>query len=198
MSLREKAAVFPWDSALFPQMRSWSPRIPSTERTASDRSTKSTLRTRSRLTRPLCPPMPAQHQGGHQQGSPRQNQGYSQGNGQYYEDYSEGYAPDAPYFDPASNALVMPYAQPAARRATDPSSFRTTFPGSSWTLSPVPRLHGWSQNARPLVPVDLPDLDLLVPNQMGPGSRPGSSASAAYGQASGRFCDVGKPIWRRP
>lgn len=40
--------------------------------------------------------------------------------GQYYEDYDENYMGDAAYFDPDSNAFVMPGAQPVTRRAMTP------------------------------------------------------------------------------
>ncbi|KAJ2986897.1 hypothetical protein NUW58_g4812 [Xylaria curta] len=37
--------------------------------------------------------------------------------GGYYEDYDAGYVGEAAYFDPDTNAFVMPYAQPVTRRA---------------------------------------------------------------------------------
>jgi len=40
--------------------------------------------------------------------------------GQYYEDYDENYLGDAAYYDPDSNAFVMPYAEPITRRAMTP------------------------------------------------------------------------------
>jgi hypothetical protein len=40
--------------------------------------------------------------------------------GQYYEDYDENYLGEAAYFDPDSNAFVMPYAEPVTRRAMTP------------------------------------------------------------------------------
>ncbi|KAG4411356.1 hypothetical protein IFR04_015510 [Cadophora malorum] len=40
--------------------------------------------------------------------------------GQYYEDYDENYMGDATYYDPDSNAFVMPYAEPITRRAMTP------------------------------------------------------------------------------
>lgn len=40
--------------------------------------------------------------------------------GQYYEDYDENYLGDAAYFDPETNAFVMPGAQPVHRRAMTP------------------------------------------------------------------------------
>jgi hypothetical protein len=40
--------------------------------------------------------------------------------GQYYEDYEENYLGEAAFFDPDTNAFVMPYAQPVTRRAMTP------------------------------------------------------------------------------
>ncbi|TVY88852.1 hypothetical protein LAWI1_G006812 [Lachnellula willkommii] len=40
--------------------------------------------------------------------------------GQYYEDYDENYLGEAAYFDPETNAFVMPYSQPVTRRAMTP------------------------------------------------------------------------------
>ncbi|CZS88051.1 uncharacterized protein RCO7_01021 [Rhynchosporium graminicola] len=40
--------------------------------------------------------------------------------GQYYEDYDENYHGDNAYYDPDSNAFVMPYAEPVTRRAMTP------------------------------------------------------------------------------
>ncbi len=40
--------------------------------------------------------------------------------GQYYEDYDENYLGDAAYFDPETNAFVMPYSEPVTRRAMTP------------------------------------------------------------------------------
>ncbi|KAI1418227.1 hypothetical protein F5Y13DRAFT_37566 [Hypoxylon sp. FL1857] len=48
----------------------------------------------------------------------------------YYEDYDSGYLGDTAFFDPDSNAFVMPYAQPVTRRAmTPPPSNRRPMPG---------------------------------------------------------------------
>lgn len=61
------------------------------------------------------PPMP-QHPQQQQQG--------------YYEDYDSGYMGEAAYFDPDTNAFVMPYAQPVTRRAmTPPPNNRRPMPG---------------------------------------------------------------------
>ncbi|KAK0651471.1 hypothetical protein B0T16DRAFT_453932 [Cercophora newfieldiana] len=129
---------------------------------------------------PPVPPMPAEHQRGYQQGNPHhQNNGYNQGNNQYYEDYSEGYAQDAPYFDPASNSFVMPYAQPVSRRAMTPPPSGQRFPGPR---GPPRQMHGSMGGNRMPGPRGPPRPGSSVSNQMYPGSRPGSSASAAYGR----------------
>ncbi|KAI1816420.1 hypothetical protein GGS20DRAFT_538248 [Poronia punctata] len=48
----------------------------------------------------------------------------------YYEDYEAGYMGEAAYFDPETNAFVMPYAQPVTRRAmTPPPTNRRPMPG---------------------------------------------------------------------
>ncbi|OTA83594.1 hypothetical protein M434DRAFT_400647 [Hypoxylon sp. CO27-5] len=48
----------------------------------------------------------------------------------YYEDYDSGYLGDTAFFDPDSNAFVMPYAQPVTRRAmTPPPKNRRPMPG---------------------------------------------------------------------
>ncbi|CAJ2511467.1 Uu.00g070920.m01.CDS01 [Anthostomella pinea] len=50
---------------------------------------------------------------------------------QYHEDYDANYLGEAAYFDPESNAFVMPYAQPVTRRAmTPPPKNRRPMPGS--------------------------------------------------------------------
>ncbi|KAF5017226.1 hypothetical protein F66182_10868 [Fusarium sp. NRRL 66182] len=61
------------------------------------------------------------------------------GGPQYYEDYDQGYMGNqAPYFDPETNAFVMPYAQPVTRRAmTPPPSGRR--PGGPGGPGPRPR-----------------------------------------------------------
>lgn len=66
---------------------------------------------------PPVPPMPQASQGAQgAQGPPA-----SRAAPQYYEDYDQGYAGEpAAYFDPDSNAFVMPYAQPVTRRAMTP------------------------------------------------------------------------------
>ncbi|KAI0025680.1 hypothetical protein F4780DRAFT_719484 [Xylariomycetidae sp. FL0641] len=47
-----------------------------------------------------------------------------------FEDYDAGYGAEAAYFDPETNAFVMPYAQPVTRRAmTPPPQNRRPMPG---------------------------------------------------------------------
>ncbi|KAI1820971.1 hypothetical protein F4861DRAFT_30819 [Xylaria intraflava] len=58
----------------------------------------------------------------------------------YYEDYDNGALADAPYFDPATKAFVMPYAQPVTRRAmTPPPNNRRPMPGPGQRGPPGPR-----------------------------------------------------------
>jgi hypothetical protein len=60
--------------------------------------------------------------------------------GQYYEDYDENYLGDAAYFDPESNAFVMPYAEPVSRQAmTPPPGGRRPGPGGPRFMGPRPR-----------------------------------------------------------
>ncbi|KAI1376118.1 hypothetical protein F4677DRAFT_420333 [Hypoxylon crocopeplum] len=48
----------------------------------------------------------------------------------YYEDYDSNYLGDTAFFDPDTNAFVMPYAQPVTRRAmTPPPKSRRPMPG---------------------------------------------------------------------
>ena len=65
----------------------------------------------------------------------------------YYEDYDDQYLQDAAYFDPETNAFVMPGAQPVHRRAmTPPPTNRRGPPGSGPRGPPGgrrgPRPHG--------------------------------------------------------
>ncbi|KAI0124915.1 hypothetical protein BJ170DRAFT_481492 [Xylariales sp. AK1849] len=99
---------------------------------------------------------------------------------QYYEDYDAGYMGDAAYFDPESNAFVMPYAQPVTRRAmTPPPNNRRQMtgpgrrgpPGPYGMGSPGPRARAGST---------------MSAGRFGPASpRPGSSASARMGGRPG-------------
>lgn len=131
-------------------------------------------------------------------GGDRQTQGP-----QYYEDYDAGYLGDAAFFDPDSNAFVMPYAQPVARRAMTPPPSGSRFPGPRGP----PRPHhgsmgGASMGGRgPMRPGSSSSHRFQGP------PRPGSSASArpfaggrpragsAYSNQSGRP-PFGKP--RKP
>lgn len=60
---------------------------------------------------------------------------------QYYEDYDQGYLGEAAaYFDPETNAFVMPYAEPVTRRAmTPPPTGRQFRPGPGGPGGPGPR-----------------------------------------------------------
>ncbi|RYP06478.1 hypothetical protein DL764_003129 [Monosporascus ibericus] len=50
--------------------------------------------------------------------------------GKYHEDYNQNYLGEAAYFDPDTNAFVMPYAAPVTRRAmTPPPNSRRPMPG---------------------------------------------------------------------
>jgi hypothetical protein len=95
------------------------------------------------------------------------------GGANYYEDYDAGYMGDATYYDAASNAFVMPYAQPVTRRAmTPPPAGRMRGPPGPGPRGP----HGPHGSFS------------AMSNQSGPrrpragsafsGPRPGSSASA--------------------
>jgi hypothetical protein len=58
----------------------------------------------------------------------------------YYEEYDTGYMGEAAYFDPETNAFVMPYAQPVTRRAmTPPPKNRRPMPGPRQRGPPGPR-----------------------------------------------------------
>ncbi|KAB5582653.1 hypothetical protein GE09DRAFT_1075844 [Coniochaeta sp. 2T2.1] len=109
----------------------------------------------------FMPPVPQQYQ--------QQQQGnYHQGGTEYYEDYDHNYAGAAedPYYDPNSNAFVMPYAQPVARRAMTPPPSGSRFQGPR---APPRGYHG-----------SMGDMNMGMPGMRGP-PRPGSSASRGYG-----------------
>jgi hypothetical protein len=89
--------------------------------------------------------------------------------GQYYEDYDENYLGDAAYFDPETNAFVMPGAQPVHRRAMTPPP-RGRFAG------PPRAMHG----------------SMGAMSATGPRGAPGPRA---YSSASGR---MGPPKMRKP
>ncbi|KAK6070539.1 hypothetical protein SCUP515_08364 [Seiridium cupressi] len=98
---------------------------------------------------------------------------------QYYEDYDSGYMGDAAYFDPDSNAFVMPYAEPVTRRAmTPPPSNRRPMPGPRQRGPPGPRGMG-PPGPRPRAG------STMSGGRFGPMSpRPGSSASAHMGRST--------------
>ncbi|KAL2021140.1 hypothetical protein VTK56DRAFT_7446 [Thermocarpiscus australiensis] len=139
--------------------------------------------------RPPVPPMPPM---------PQQRQQQESGTN-YYEDYDPSFAQDAPYFDPASNSFVMPYAQPVSRRAMTPPPARQRFPGPR---GPPRAFHGSQASMR--LPPNVrgpPRPGSSVSNQMGGHSRPGSAASSAYGRSragsamsGGRFGGPKKPV----
>ncbi|KAI0837331.1 hypothetical protein F5Y06DRAFT_86885 [Hypoxylon sp. FL0890] len=61
----------------------------------------------------------------------------------YYEDYGSDYLGDTAFFDPDSNAFVMPYAQPVTRRAmTPPPKNRRPMPGPGPRGPHGPPRHG--------------------------------------------------------
>ena len=123
--------------------------------------------------RPPMPQMPQQHQQQHHQ------QHHQQQSAQYYEDYDANYqAQDAPYFDPASNSFVMPYAQPVSRRAMTPPPTGQRFPGPR---GPPRAFHGSQAGMR--LPPNMrgpPRPGSSVSNQLSGPSRPGSSVSGPY------------------
>lgn len=118
---------------------------------------------------------------------------------QYYEDYDERYLGEsATYFDPDTNAFVMPYAQPVHRRAMTPPPAGRRGPGGPGPRGP-PR--GGSRGPRPHGPhgsvggMSLPGgprsragsaaaWGSRAPSSLGP--RPDSSASARYGRQTPR------------
>ncbi|KPM43341.1 hypothetical protein AK830_g3211 [Neonectria ditissima] len=112
--------------------------------------------------------------------------------GGYYEDYDQGYLGEAAaYFDPESNAFVMPYAEPVTRRAmTPPPAGRRQFGGGpGGPGGPGPRGPGGSRPHGPhgsLGGMSLPGGPQGRPragSAFGPhgGSRAGSRAGSAFG-----------------
>lgn len=97
----------------------------------------------------------------------------------YYEDYDGGYVGDAPYYDPASNSFVMPYAQPVSRRAMTPPPSGSRFPGPRG--GPRPHHHGSVGG-------------MSMPGGRGP-PRPGSASSSNYGPRPGSSVSN---AWGRP
>jgi hypothetical protein len=108
---------------------------------------------------------------------------------QYVEDYDNGYMGDAAYFDPESNAFVMPYAQPVTRRAmTPPPSNRRPMPGPGprprgphgpSAMGPGgPRPRAGSMTGRFQGPPPRAGSSMSGRFMTAPSPRPGSSASA--------------------
>jgi hypothetical protein len=137
------------------------------------------LRPEDRPPMPPMPPMPLMTQQ-QRQGQQQPQHQHHQSNTSYYEDYDPSYAQDAPYFDPASNSFVMPYAQPVSRRAMTPPPSGQRFPGPRGP----PRVPHGSQGGMRFPPNmrGPPRPGSSVSNQLGNPSRPGSSASGAYGR----------------
>ncbi|KAK8025160.1 hypothetical protein PG990_002983 [Apiospora arundinis] len=103
---------------------------------------------------------------------------------QYVEDYDAGYMGDAAFYDPDSNAFVMPYAEPVTRRAmTPPPSNRRPMPGGPNMRGPGG--HGSFGPGPRGPPMGRPRAGSTMsagPGRFGPASpRPGSSASARMG-----------------
>ncbi|KAK8039757.1 hypothetical protein PG993_008168 [Apiospora rasikravindrae] len=121
----------------------------------------------SKEERPPMPPLPPQGQ-----------------RAQYVEDYDTGYmGGDAAFYDPDSNAFVMPYAEPITRRAmTPPPSNRRPMPGG-----PGPRGPGGPHGSFSPGPRGPPRPRAGSTISSGPGRfgmsspRPGSSASGQMG-----------------
>jgi len=107
------------------------------------------------------------------------------GRADYYEDYDQSYYPaEAPYYDPGSNAFVMPYAQPVARRAMTPPPSGSRFPGPRGGPRGPPRgPHHGSIGG------------MSLPGGRGGPMRPGSAASSNYGPRPGSSVSN---AWGRP
>ena len=89
----------------------------------------------------------------------------------YYEDYAAPYLADsAAYYDPDTNAFVMPYAQPVARRAMTPPPSGSRFPGPR-----PPRMQHMQHGSIG---------GMSMPGGHGP-FRPGSAASSNLGPRPG-------------
>lgn len=99
---------------------------------------------------------------------------------EYVEDYDSNYMGDAAYFDPESNAFVMPYAQPVTRRAmTPPPSNRRPMPRPG----PGPRRGPPGPSA--MGPGQRPRAGSVMSARFAaPSPRPGSSASARMGRGT--------------
>ncbi|KAI1760890.1 hypothetical protein GGR53DRAFT_522787 [Hypoxylon sp. FL1150] len=98
----------------------------------------------------------------------------------YYEDYDSGYLGDAPFFDPETNAFVMPYAQPVTRRAmTPPPKSRRPMPGGPGPRGPHGPHGPHGSMGMPAGPHGRPRAGstLSAPRWAPMSPRPGSSAS---------------------
>jgi hypothetical protein len=124
--------------------------------------------------KPDVPELPQQHFANQQRRNQQQgNQG--PGSVNYHEDYDGhygGHGAADPYYDPDSNAFVMPYAQPVARRAMTPPPSGSRFQGPRGPPGPPRGFHGSMGGMGPPGPRGM---------GMGNGSRPGSGASNQYG-----------------
>ncbi|KAJ2898728.1 hypothetical protein MKZ38_003680 [Zalerion maritima] len=89
---------------------------------------------------------------------------------EYYEDYDQDYLGDTAFFDPDSNAFVMPYAEPVTRRAMTPPP-RGRVPGGPMR---GPRPHAGSIGGMSLGGMRGP------PGPRGPYPRGGSAMSARF------------------
>jgi hypothetical protein len=99
----------------------------------------------------------------------------------YYEDYDHHYAGETAFFDPESNAFVMPYAQPVTRRAMTPPPNASRFRGP-----PPPRgMHGSVGGMSLPGGRGPPRPGSSMSNRWGP-PRPGSSVSGRYGYGQPR------------
>ncbi|KAG9236238.1 hypothetical protein BJ875DRAFT_237929 [Amylocarpus encephaloides] len=91
--------------------------------------------------------------------------------GQYYEDYDENYLGDAAYYDPDSNAFVMPYAEPVTRRAMTPPPRGPKFMGPPRAMHGS--MGGMSAGGRPRGPPPGPRAYSSASGRMGPpGQKP--------------------------
>lgn len=116
----------------------------------------------------------------------------------YYEDYDPKYlgGDTNAFYDPDSNAFVMPYAEPVTRRAMTPPPVVSRLRGP-----PPPRaMHGsMGGMSMPGGRRPPPRAGTSMSNRWGPPSRPGSSLSSSYGQprpgssVSNRFQRSSKP-----
>ncbi|KAI1403741.1 hypothetical protein F4819DRAFT_201026 [Hypoxylon fuscum] len=100
----------------------------------------------------------------------------------YYEDYDSNYLGDTAFFDPETNAFIMPYAQPVTRRAmTPPPSNRRPMPRPGPRGPPGPHGHGSHGSMGMPGPYGRPRAgSTMSAGRWAPMSpRPGSSASNA-------------------